>query len=495
VTMRLESVQQTASPPRSGRPPGALAGAGAAGDNMIVVVNSTNLAGSHTSASGVGAFGRVLLLWYLIAVYSVFSLYVGETKVTCFFAFPAAVVMFFRNLSLVRRAEVAMLGLLLSVALLSVFAGKDADFIGERRESFILFCYSIFMAYALRLELGRATRKDVSWTSGWLALAIATAATLEVLGPLKPVSDAFRVWNNPESFVLYSAEARDMLIAGFVRPSVFTSEPSYAAVGLAVFSFAWFVSTRSQNRLVLFGFVTVLGLFVFRSPITGICIPPAGLVLLNDAYRRYSATRRLKHIYLPLVSIIVALPIVWLALSSIFSARRRSGGLWGDQSMVIRLIAPPRIAGSVLQEYPFMGAGLGGRGAILLQINNVFDDLRLEAAIAGSYGANEIRLPNAFWEHWIYFGLLGGAIAGYAIVRYFRLLGGFNFMPAAVFLALLANTLGAYTTPRFWSFATLVLIATALSNDNVASAEEPPRSALNTNKRSQTTIGRSKRRE
>jgi hypothetical protein len=348
-----------------------------------------------------------------------------------------------------------LLGLILSVALISVVAGMDADFIGERAKSFMLFCYSIFMGYAFRLELGRAKREDVAWVTGWLLAAIASAALLEYLGPLKPISDTFRTWN---SQFVYVHERRDLMIAGHIRPAVFTSEPSLVAIGVAVFSFAWFVTTKSRHRIMLLGLVTALTVFLVRSPISAMILPPVGMIILINAFRQSSGNRRAQQVYFASALLIFVIPVGYLLFATILDAR---GGWSGDQSLAVRLIAPPRIAAAVLEEAPLMGAGIGGRGVILNQMEDVFFDLGLARAM--DWSNNEIRLANLFWEHWIYFGLLGGSIAGYAIARYFRMLCGSNWIPVTLFVLLLANAMGAYSTPRPWSFATLVLIATAFS--------------------------------
>jgi len=431
---------------------------------MNVAASSPVFVEKPAAKAGLGTVGRVLTLWYLLVMFTVFSLQVGDLRITCFFALPAALAMFARNINSANRREMWPLALLLGVALLSVIAGKDSEFIGERSQSFVLFCYSIFMAYALRLELGRAKRSDVSWISGWLLSTIMVAAVLERLGPLKPASDAFRAWN---SSYVYAAERRDLNIAGFIRPSVFTAEPSYAALGIAVFSFAWFVSTRSRHRVMLFGLVTVFALIIIRSPILAITLPPAGLVLLAGAFRHSSRSRRAQRVYFALTVLTFATILSYFAIGAMTAAR---GGIAGDQSLAVRLVAPPRIAAAVLEDSPMLGAGLGGRGALLTEFETIFHQLDLTRAINSSN--NEIRLPNVFWEHWIYFGLAGGVIAAYAIVRYFRLLCGGNCIAAALFLFLLANSFGGYSTPRFWSFATLVLIATALAREDSAPHRE-----------------------
>lgn len=444
---------------------------------MGAAATSTVLVQTGTARVGLGLSGRLLTLWYLLTMFTVFSLQIFELRITCFFALPAAVPMFARNFRGVNRNEIWPLVLLLAVALLSVAAGLDSEFIGERSQSFILFCYSIFMAYAFRLELGRAKRSDISWISGWLLLTIMTAAILELLGPLKPISDAFRHWNSP---FVYAAERRDLLIAGFIRPSVFTAEPSYVALGIAVFSFAWFVSTKSRYRVMLFGFVTVLALFLIRSPISAVPLLPAGLILLTGAFRESSRSRQAQRITFVLIALTIGTIIAYIALSAISEAR---GGLSGDQSLAVRLVAPAQIAAAALAESPLIGVGLGGRGAILTVFENVFN--RLELSRAMDYQLNEIRLPNLFWEHWIYFGLAGGLIAAYAIVRYFRLLCPSNCIPTALFIFLLANSFGGYSTPRFWSFATLVLIATAVSREDFSTVAqrgtEPKPTGVNSN--------------
>jgi len=431
---------------------------------MNVAATSSIFVEKRTAKAGLGTAGRVLTLWYLLVMFTVFSLQVGDLRITCFFALPAALAMFARNMNSANRREMWPLALLLGVALLSVIAGKDAEFIGERSQSFVLFCYSIFMAYALRLELGRAQRSDVSWISGWLLSTIMIAAVLERLGPLRPASDAFRAWNSP---YVYAAERRDLIIAGFIRPSIFTAEPSYAALGIAVFSIAWFVSTKSRYRVMLFGLVTVLALILIRSPILAISLPPVGLILLAGAFRQSSRSRRAEHVFFAVTFLMFATILSYLGVGAMSAAR---GGIAGDQSLAVRLVAPPRIAAAVLGDSPMLGAGLGGRGVLLTEFETVFHQLDLTRAINSSN--NEIRLPNVFWEHWIYFGLAGGVIAAYAIVRYFRTLCGGNCIAAALFLFLLANSFGGYSTPRFWSFATLVVIATALAREDLVPHRE-----------------------
>lgn len=422
---------------------------------MTTIVESIDSQGDRAEQSGLGSLGRVLVLWYLAVMFTVFSLQIGEVRIACFFALPAAVVMFARNGRQISHREVALLAVVLAVALISVVAGIDADFVGERAKSFLLICYSLFMAYALRLELGRAKRKDIAWVSGWLSVAIIIAAILEYLGPLKPISDTFRIWN---SQFVYTHELRDLRIAGHIRPAVFTSEPSLVAIGMAVFTFSWFVTTQSKHRIALLGLVTALTVYLVRSPISAIIIPPVGLVVLIGALRQASGNRRAQRVYFASAMLMFVVPTGFVLFATILESR---GGWSGDQSLAIRLIAPPRITVAVLEEAPLIGAGIGGRGAILNQMENTFFDLGLARAM--DWSDNEIRLANLFWEHWIYFGLLGGSVAGYAIARYFRMLCGTDWIPVALFVFLLANAMGAYSTPRPWSFATLVLIATALS--------------------------------
>ncbi|MBI1417885.1 MAG: hypothetical protein GC146_11740 [Limimaricola sp.] len=413
---------------------------------------------NEPNTNGVGRLGRALLLWYMFVIFSVFSLRVSGLTVTCFFAAPAAAVMMFRNLQQVSARELLPLFILWIVAVVSVFLGYDTNFFSERTSSLLLFTYSLVMVYGLRLEIGRATRADIAWLSGWLMWGILAAATLEVLGPLRTISDAFRAWN---SNIVYASDSRDLVLTGFLRPKVFTQEPSYVAIGQAVFSYTWYLTTRSRDRIGLFILVTLATFYLERSPISAISMIPIATSAFTDLAAKRRGLRQVIAMYLAGLLVLVALLVGGFALQAILEARNQSSGSFGDQSLMVRIQAPPMTAFLVFQKAPLFGAGIGGRDAIASEVQYVFDRLGIIPTFLNSAVADAI--PNAFWEHWIYFGVLGGLTAGFAIVSYFRMLCGRRCGIAWIFLLLLSNSFGAYTTPRFWSYATLVLIATSAS--------------------------------
>lgn len=419
-----------------------------------------NTFSSHLS-QGSGGTGRILLLWYFASIFLVFSLTLDDQKFTCAFAVPAAALMFLRNFKRIKKWELILLSMLVILALISAIFGLNEDFIDERIKSWILFTYSISITYAMRLELGRATQSEISWVTGWLLFVILVAAILEALGPLRSLSDAFRAWNNATIYVSYD---RDFQLAGFLRPTVLTAEPSFAAVGTAVFSLAWFASTAKRSRLIFFSASTALALFLFRSPISIIPVVPVGIIYLVNFF---DSARRPRHTFFLFFAIIVLLAcsiVVYRVVTEILEARISAGGHYGDQSLDIRLLAPPKIALQTIIEAPFFGAGIGGRGSILVYIINVFSELNIETTSLTAEIVDTI--PNAFWEYWIYFGILGGVLGAIIIYFFWSLIVKDNGFAAAIFVLLLFNSLGAFAAPRIWSYAILVAITLGSTQKN-----------------------------
>ena len=409
---------------------------------------------AHQLLSGGGRTGRILLLWYFICIFTVFSMQVGNQLITCFYAFPAAVLMLQRNIRYAKSREFLPLFLLIAIALISVVFGYGESYMGDRFKSWILFVYTISMAYAMRLELGRANNRDISWFTGWLLFGILAAAIFEVLGPLQPLSDAFRAWNSPR---IYTANDRDLILAGFLRPKVFTQEPSYAAIAVAVFSFAWYNSTTNRHKHFWIGLTTSIAIFLFRSPTSLIAIAPIALLFLNRVFKKQGGRQRALIIFFALFVFLVLSTVGYFVIISFLDARSNAGGSFGDQSLKVRLISPPRIAARIIGEAPFLGAGIGGREAILPQILVVFSEMGIETSFLSA--SIEDSIPNAFWEHWIYFGGIGGVIGGAVILFFFRQLAGSLGFVSILFLFLLFNSMGAYSAPRIWSFSILAVIS------------------------------------
>ena len=91
-----------------------------------------------------------------------------------------------------------------------------------------------------------------------------------------------------------------------------------------------------------------------------------------------------------------------------------------DNSFAIRVTGPAMVAWETIARYPFFGAGIGGREAILDVLMQVYTPL---VHIEGILHVLEFSITNAFWVHWIFFGLVGGSLAGLALLHIVRNLG------------------------------------------------------------------------
>lgn len=294
----------------------------------------------------------------------------------------------------------------------------------------------------------------------YLMLFVLIFANLEVnIQFFKYISDLFRHFIYDGAFI-YSSDTRDLLIAGKIRPNVFTQEPSHIAKLLAfsICTYGLLIQRTAKKFLV------VISLFIIS--IVTISSPTIFLGAILYAYLfffLYGQHQRNRIIvaYVVLIAIILSyFNLSWV--TSFLPGERMNLIAQGlDNSMLTRSEGPKQVLFNILQEKPFFGIGIGAREAVQDVVVSVYSNFDM------FYVQNIIENPgyngwgNAFFESFIYFGLINGfaffCILGYLMNRLGLPMHGF----AAIFFIIFISDSG-FAAPRVWFYFSLVCAASII---------------------------------
>lgn len=360
------------------------------------------------------------------------------------------------NAPRVRVSHLGWLAGLVGLAAVTVVLAPQAGaYFGPRVKGLVLWAYSLVCAYALILEVTRWPREYIARLMLGFSLVLLAGCLLEVSGLLRPVSDAFRRVAFPTGALVF--RARDLEIAGFERPRLFVSEPSDVAKFLLLTSFAYVSLSASRFRHAVGLGLCVVATALTRSPIAVLLLPLQGLVMALG--RPLVPGPRPMSRPLAAVVLVVAAVLVTGFATALLADRIQQAAEGRDASSVIRVVAPVVIAWETLNASPWWGAGISGTESIEQSIVLGFE-LAGIATLADPTALNsEMKLANlvgnAFWLHWINFGLLGGLLAIWLLRGLMRSFGITRLWFAFGAIFVFSQTMGGAHAPYFWSFVGL----------------------------------------
>jgi hypothetical protein len=404
-----------------------------------------------------------LVVFHLVNVYLAVPLPLGGGTY-----FPVAALLVSTPLLLAlnwARLDVRAVGwwlVLVGAAAATLFlAPRPGEFFGARLNGLVLWTFSTLSAYALVVELAHWPREQIARVMLYFSVGIVVGCLLEIFAGLRPISDAFRSVAFPTGDLVF--RARDLEIAGFERPKLFTSEPSDVAKFFTLSTFVWVALSRWPARHLVGALLCVVGTALTRSPIVILLLPLQAVLLvigrpLSKGPRLFSR---------PLIgAAVVVLAIGATGAAGLLLAARISQAAAGqDASSVIRVVAPVVIAAETLVASPWWGAGISGTesieeaivaGSELSGIASLADPLA-----QGSDMTLANQIGNAFWLHWINLGLIGGLIAIVALRQFMRSVGARRTLLGFATIFVFANTMGAAHAPYFWAFVAMCIVVAA----------------------------------
>lgn len=394
------------------------------------------------------------LLW--VAVFGAY------TRTSFYFPYDIYVVPGLLGLLLTRtKREMISVSIFIVAFVVIHFVGtvliyRNDNYIYEQASSLGLFGLSIFSSLGFYGLLRRLNEVKFARLMLLGFSAVVLFALLERVGITSGASDYIRSLLYPAE-VIYLNDARDVSNYGFVRPKVFSSEPSYVAQFFSSFAVAFFVLYRGKNSIgratALFSVLLVILPSV--SILAGYLLVLVDKVLLSKNTVRRSDFKTFSFYVLGLS----------IALIGLWSIAVRVGYLGGDLevSAYIRLVEPARLALNSLLTRPLFGFGIGANGSLsqlVLLVRTASDTpyhilkLYSDQLVSGSF------LFSILWQ----FGLIGTGVYIALVFRLFKLLSNSSALCICYF-GLLSVSLGDFHTPVSWFLIIPVAVALKIRSE------------------------------
>lgn len=400
---------------------------------------------------------RVLLVLVCLAgIYTNLSMPIGEGRLYGAPGVFSGIALLVMRLPKARSFYRLFLWFALLLAIVIGFGPDVVKYGGASALSTVQLLLAITASFGLANELIQWRTAAVRQLAFWSAAAVCVLAVLEMAGPLKPVSDAFRdVLYGGEDLFVYAADARDELLHGGVRPKVFTQEPSHPAKFVAAMIITWFLLARPRRRWTVLALLFGASMLSMRSPSLALSMVVIGFVVLGKPERLVPDNRKLLRIGMVLAFVLAICTVpLWVGLLPFERAKAVVTG--DDASSLMRLVAPIPITISILSDYPFFGLGMGSRDLAFTAVMEVFaryDVINLQARRA------ESAWSNALFQLVCYMGIVGTTLFFWWLKRLTsRIYAGDVATMLICFLAIFSAE-GTFGLMRPWLYFFLLLAA------------------------------------
>ena len=151
--------------------------------------------------------------------------------------------------------------LLLSIALSPGYAHME-----EKLLAMIQFLAAIGVAVLIVRLMQQLSPKSLERGLLFLWCLILVGSILEVLDVIRAPSDAFRAWAYEELYGIYDADLRDVNLVGWLRPKLFSEEPSHVTKFFIASVNAWLLVRVTWRKAVVVAGATVAMLVIMGSP-------------------------------------------------------------------------------------------------------------------------------------------------------------------------------------------------------------------------------------
>jgi hypothetical protein len=296
--------------------------------------------------------------------------------------------------------------------------------------------------------MDRAGARNVERLLLGLTLALVGGALLERLNVIRDLSDQFRISAYHGYWGAYENLARDVDIAGFERPKLFTSEPSLLAIGYFVFVNAWLLVRFSAARFALAVILSIAFILLSGSPVVVVSMAVTAVIGL------YGLRKDVGGLMVATTAISCAALIFGAAtLTASFVERFAEGASYVSNLEItsenVRLVFPFITAWDVISNSPLFGAGISGK-----EVAASFSSLPYDTIVV--IGNNNL------WTIFTYFGLVGGTFFLSVLTGYIRASAPGRTMLLALILLCFSQTAGGFETPRIWGYVFILIGAARL---------------------------------
>ena len=426
-------------------------------------------------------FDVLLVCLFLIGIYTNYTIQIS-TKVP----FPSApsgiagLFLLWRRRDRISPPALGGLMGVLALYLLSIFCATNLDFLSRRTNGLIQLTYSLVIGYALFLTVTQGTRAQITAIFLTFSLIILIGCLLEDYAGLRPISDAVRAVLYSKG--IYENDLRDILLYRRIRPKFFASEPASVTFCYSLFTFIWFVVSRWRFKVILYLLLVGLGLFAMPGPtlLLGLLLIVPYMIFLTG---RHGGRLDFGHSFK--VGIVAIFFIAAFAMlgKGLFPERLKEISAGNDPSFFYRVQGPAIAGVQILKDYPIAGAGITGEPFIERRVTDIYvQSPAYSVGWAVVHPATEL-LINYFWLHWIYFGIVFGAVLLVAVSLWLRVLGVPSIAFCWIVWSIMGQASGAYVGPLCWAVMFLTGAAAVLQQRGVAQRERDRAEAAHTRAR------------
>lgn len=329
--------------------------------------------------------------------------------------------------------------------------GMDSLYYTEQLFSLGLFVLSMFAVLGYYCALSMLESEALLRLFVFLLIACLVGIFAERLGLLGPVNDIVRYSLYDEAFIANNP-LRDITTYGFVRPTLFASEPSNVAKFYGSILGAYLVLSRTRS-IVLKGVMAAVSFVVLLPSVSFVFGLISGLFgRLRYAFMSLSIIKR------------VIITVVFLATGIVVSwyVANRLGLLGGkmEVSAYARLVFPFRLAAEAIRNQPIFGYGLAADSSLLPLISEVYKapDTPVWILLTQDrrFGSGSLHFA-VVWQ----FGLVGVALFYWMTFRLLKALTPEKYAALFVGFLVVGFAIGNFHTPVLWSL--LIPIAVALN--------------------------------
>lgn len=353
------------------------------------------------------------------------------------------------------KRDLVWVGALIVFLTVSLVAGgSGASFFDTRLTSWLQIIAALGCAHIIlcAMHYPQAVRNTLFL---WMIFIVVGVILETVFSPMRELSDAFRHAAFEGRFLYFDGDARDLRDYGFVRPKLFTQEPSHVAKAFVAFGAGWYVLSSSRRRLMILLGCTILATLFLGSPIVLLVLPLAWFL------DRIASGRAVSGI---VAAAIPALGIIAIVLTRVFSTRIASILSGKDASFFERSQGPYEVALRVIDQYPIFGVGIGAKEALLTQVQIVYSS----HATSWQHENYLTTLSNACANSLSYFGVAGALVFYFLLAQWAKGFGIQTLVSLPVML-LFFQLDGALEGLRMWG-----LIAVVLGCYSMTARSSPP---------------------
>lgn len=389
-----------------------------------------------------------LLTMFLVSTYLEVPLYITSTLFvpaffTLLFLVPVLMVVYHRR---IYKYEALFVGQVFLVLLLTALLSPGFEYLDQKLLGLLQTMASIVSGILLLKLIRDLPARLTTRILLTLSLLLLVGASLEVVGLLRGVSDAFRetFYGGEGTYFVYESQERDAGITGFTRPKLFTSEPSLLAIGFFVFVNSALMLAYSRRNLVLVCLGTLLMFGLTGSPVLVLSLVVTLIVMLRNR-RGFFA-----ELSIPVLLVFAGAAVAILNPIVVSSLLPRLGDSLGSYSLLnptseqIRLVFPFITLVDVLGGSPAFGVGISGKEVI-----EDYSRLPIDPDLALGTNALATMLT--------YLGIVGSLLFIKVFRDYIRRLRIGNVALLLLFVVALSQMMSGVESPRFWGYVFLFI--------------------------------------